>query len=232
MNMLVYDVIILVILAAFVLLGIKKGFVLSLCGALALVVALVGASIGARKLAPQVSQALEPRFAAAIEEQLNQEIASSIQDGRTDFEENTLTGLLGFLRDLGLYQELADAVEQAVESGMTAVAAQTAATAAAALAETVAYPLIFLVIFLLVLLIWSVVSHLLDLAFRLPVLNTLNRLGGGAFGLLKGVLVVFVLVWLMRCFALLPAQEELAQTTLLRFFANANPLTLFLYGQG
>ena len=140
--------------------------------------------------------------------------------------------LLGFLRDLGLYQELADAVEQAVESGMTAVAAQTAATAAAALAETVAYPLIFLVIFLLVLLIWSVVSHLLDLAFRLPVLNTLNRLGGGAFGLLKGVLVVFVLVWLMRCFALLPAQEELAQTTLLRFFANTNPLTLFLYGQG
>ena len=76
------------------------------------------------------------------------------------------------------------------------------------------------------------VSHLLDLAFRLPVLNTLNRLGGGAFGLLKGVLVVFVLVWLMRCFALLPAQEELAQTTLLRFFANTNPLTLFLYGQG
>ncbi len=232
MNMLVYDVIILVILAAFVLLGIKKGFVLSLCGVLALVVALVGASIGARQLAPQVSQALEPRFAAVIEEQLNQEIASSIQDGRTDFEENTLTGLLGFLRDLGLYQELADAVEQAVESGMTAVAAQTAATAAAALAETVAYPLIFLVIFLLVLLIWSVVSHLLDLAFRLPVLNTLNRLGGGAFGLLKGVLVVFVLVWLMRCFALLPAQEELAQTTLLRFFANTNPLTLFLYGQG
>ena len=80
MNMLVYDVIILVILAAFVLLGIKKGFVLSLCGALALVVALVGASIGARQLAPQVSQALEPRFAAAIEEQLNQEIAYVSQD--------------------------------------------------------------------------------------------------------------------------------------------------------
>lgn len=228
MSYLFYDLIILVILAVFVLLGVKRGFVLSLCGMLAVLVALGGAAFGAKALAPQVSAALEPRFAVAIEEKLNEEIASSVENGREDFEENTLTGLLGFLSSMGLYEELADAVEDAIESGMTTVAAQTAASAAAALAEAVAYPLLFLVFFFLIMIAWTLASHLLDLAFRFPVLNGLNRLGGAVFGLVKGILVVFLLIWLMRRFALLPLQEELDQTTLLRFFANTNPLELFL----
>ena len=43
-----------------------------------------------------------------------------------------------------------------------------------------------------------------------------------------GVVIVFLLVWLLRRFAMLPLPEELAQTKLLYFFANTNPLTLFL----
>ena len=41
-------------------------------------------------------------------------------------------------------------------------------------------------------------------------------------------MIVFLLVWLLRRFAMLPLPEELAQTKLLYFFANTNPLTLFL----
>ena len=228
MSVLFYDLIIVGILLVFVILGARRGMILSLCGMVAILVALSGASVGAKTLAPQVSAVLEPRFAAAIEEQLNKEISSSIENGRTGFEENTLTGLLGFLRDMGLYRELADAVELAIESGMTSVAAAVAARAAAAMAETVAYPLLFFLFFFLIMLIWTLASYLLDLAFRFPVLSGLNRLGGAAFGLIKGVVIVFLLVWLLRRFAMLPLPEELAQTKLLYFFANTNPLTLFL----
>ena len=91
-------------------------------------------------------------------------------------------------------------------------------------------PLIFLVLFVAILLIWTAASHLLDLAFRLPVLHNLNQLGGGVFGVVKGTLVVFVLVWLLRSFSLLPAQETIDATVVLRFFAETNPLTLLLYG--
>ena len=84
------------------------------------------------------------------------------------------------------------------------------------------------VVFFLIMLIWTLASYLLDLAFRFPVLSGLNRLGGAAFGLIKGVVIVFLLVWLLRRFAMLPLPEELAQTKLLYFFANTNPLTLFL----
>ena len=228
MEFLIYDLIILVILAAFLVLGAHRGMILTLCGTVAIFVALGGAAIGAKALAPQVSKALEPRFEASIEKQLDKEISDALDAGRTDFEDTTLTGLLSFLRDLGLYQDLADAVEQAVQAGMTSVAAAAAAKAAASLAEAVAYPLLFLVFFLLITLIWAVASHLLDLAFKFPVLSGLNRLGGAVLGLVKGAVIVFLLVWLMRRFALLPPPEELAQTKLLAVFAQFNPLSLFL----
>ena len=228
MSLLFYDAAIVVILLVFLLLGAHKGFILSLCGMIAILVALGGGAFGAKTLAPKVSEALEPRFAVAIEAKLNEEIAASISEGRTEFEENTLTGILGFLSSLGLYQELAQAVEDAIESGMTTVAATAAAKAAAALAEAIAYPLLFLIIFFLVMIAWTLASHLLDLAFHFPVLNGLNRLGGALLGLVKGTVAVFLLVWLMRHFAMLPLPEELAQTKLLQFFANTNPLELFL----
>ena len=228
MSALFYDLIILVILVVFALLGAQKGFILSLCGTLAVVVALGGAAVGAKALAPKVSAALEPRFAVAIEAKLNEEISATVENGREEFEQTTLTGILGFLSSMGLYEELAGAVEDAIENGMTTVAAEAAASAAASLAEAVAYPLLFLLFFFLIMIAWTVASHLLDLAFRFPVLNGLNRLGGVALGLVKGVLVVFLVIWLMRRFALLPLPEELARTTLLRFFACTNPLELFL----
>ena len=60
-------------------------------------------------------------------------------------------------------------------------------------------------------------SHALDLAFRLPVLSSINRLMGGAIGFVKGVLVVFIAVWLLK--GHLPP-EAVEQTVLLKFFCE------------
>ena len=65
-----------------------------------------------------------------------------------------------------------------------------AANAVRALAEYVAVQLtrtvLFLLCFVLILAGWFVLSHALDLAFKLPVLSTLNQWSGGAVGLVKG----------------------------------------------
>ena len=69
----VFELIVVAILAVFVLLGIKRGLVLSLCGLVGVLIAFGGAGVLARTLSPMVADALEPKFAAAIEEQLGQE---------------------------------------------------------------------------------------------------------------------------------------------------------------
>ena len=72
------------------------------------------------------------------------------------------------------------------------------------LANLVARAGLFALSFLLILLIWFLVSHILDLAFHLPILATVNTVGGLVAGLLKAVLIVFVLVWLGQLSNLIP----------------------------
>ena len=64
---------------------------------------------------------------------------------------------------------------------------------------------LFALSFLLILLIWFLASHILDLAFHLPILATVNTVGGLLAGLLKAVLIVFVLVWLGQLAEIVPA---------------------------
>lgn len=80
MAYLIADGLILAVLLLFALVGAHRGFILSLCGLLAVLVAFVGASFAARTLSPMVADALEPKFASAIEEQLNASIQQQVAE--------------------------------------------------------------------------------------------------------------------------------------------------------
>ena len=130
------------------------------------------------------------------------------------------------LRDMGLYEDLVKTIDQAVQDGMTAVAANAAAAVAAAIAQSVAYTVIFTVAFALILIAWKVFSHAVDLVAKLPGLNFLNKTGGAAMGLLKGVVILFLAAWLIQYSGKLIPEETVQQTHLLKFFMTTNPMTL------
>lgn len=231
MPYLLFDVAIVLILAFFVWRGVSKGFVLTLCGLVAVIIAVVGANFLAGALAPKVGAALEPRFAQMIEEQLTEAIQStefvSPDGGVAQLPDQVpLAGVLDVLRGMGLYQDLIDKVDQAVSQGLTGAAASAAAAVAAAIAQAAAYMILFLVSFVLILILWRLLSHALDLVTRLPVLNGLNKLGGAAIGLVKGALILFVAAWLLRLSGKLIPEEAVAQTYLLKFFMTTNPISL------
>lgn len=228
MAYLVFDLIILILLAAFAIRGAARGLVFSLCSLLAVAVAFVGAGIAARTLSPMVAQALEPKIAAAIEEQLEESLRTQVQQGQQaalTLEDIPLEGVLDLLREMGVYDSLIDKVDQAVEEGLTHAAASAAAKVAAALAQSVAYQILFAVSFVLLMALWQVVSRVLDLVSKLPVLDTLNKSMGALFGLLQAGVIVCILAWLLR-FGNLVDQETVQKTVLLRFFMDFNPLAL------
>ena len=231
MAYLVFDIAILAILALFAWRGASRGFVLSRCGLLAVVVAFVGASFLASLLAPKVGAALEPKFAQVIEEKLEEQFqqsdpAGDAAAGLEEGEDYPLQDVLSVLRDMGLYEDLVNTIDQAVQDGMTAVAANAAAAVAAAIAQSVAYTVIFTVAFALILIAWKVFSHAVDLVAKLPGLNFLNKTGGAAMGLVKGVLILFLVAWLIQYSGKLIPEETVQQTHLLKFFMTTNPMTL------
>lgn len=229
---LIFDLIILGVIILFAALGAHRGLILSLCGLLAVLVAFVGASFAARTLSPMVADFLEPKFAQAIEEQLNEQIQNSqVQPDLSAGEEVTpdtlpLQDVLDALRDMGFYETLINSVDQAVEDGMTEVAASAAAKVAAAVAQSAAYLILFLIGFVLILLIWKVVSHGLDLVAKLPGLHFLNKTLGALFGVIQACIILFIVAWLLQFFEGVVPREAVQQTYLLRFFMSTNPFSL------
>ncbi len=229
MAFLIADGLVLAVLLIFACIGARRGLILSLCGLLAFVVAFLGASFAARTLSPVVADALEPKFAAAIEEQLNESIRQQAEAGEAAVlspDDVPLEGVLDALREMGFYETLINTVDRAVESGMTAAAASAAAAVAAAIAQSAAYLILFLLGFFLILLAWRLLSRALDLVARLPGLHFLNKTGGALFGLVQGCIILFVAAWLLQFFGQVLPRELVEQTVLLKFFMTTNPFSL------
>ena len=72
--------------------------------------------------------------------------------------------------------------------------------------------------------VWSLISRALDLAFRLPVLSALNRWSGALVGLVRGMLVVYLLCWLLKGSFIPPSALE--NTYLLPYFCSFPALPL------
>lgn len=211
-----------VIIAAVVLLcvwsGYRKGFVLTLCGFLAVFVAFIGASILSSLLAEPVAGAITPMVEQAVRQAIETysadalSVLSSSVSGLSasvsiDPEmletiqvptELLLDQVLTALRSVPALQVIADNFQAAVESGAIEVTADIAHALAQYIAVQIARIILFILAFVVILIAWFILSHALDLAFKLPVLSTLNRWGGAAVGLLKGLVLVAIALWLLK----------------------------------
>lgn len=227
------DLIVAALLVVAAVRGSKRGFILTLCGFLAIFVALIGANIVSGLLCDQAAQAIRP----ALEEKIGQELYQYVQQqgpqGEQPQQEPELTeeeeesfSMDQVLQALGESKLLGGFVEdlrKAVDQGVLEVTASAAAAVSAYLAREIARMVIFAVSFVLILVVWFLVSHALDLAFRLPILNSLNRGLGGAMGLVRGAALLWIAGWLLG--SMLP-RELVEGTVLVRFFCTQTPFTV------
>lgn len=223
MPAILIDVILVAVLLFFTLRGAKKGFVLTLCSLVAVVVALIGANLLADALAPKVGEAIYPKIETAIQQGLEEQIT------RPDGEAGAAAEVLETLKDKGgIYRWAAEALESTLTEGLSETVSQLAATAASVVASQLARGLIFLVGFVLVLLAWTLLSHALNLVAKLPVLNTVNNSLGGVIGLVKGLVIVYIAVWALYTLSGTVTAETVEQTYLFRFFAEHSPMELIM----
>lgn len=236
MSFLIFDLILAAVLIVTVLQGYRKGFVLTLCGFLAVFVAFIGASILSDAMAEPVSQAVRPAIEmnihSALQDSLDQQgialpegSASSQGDTSLDILGQTfsLDQILEMLGDSSLVQHFSDAIHGAVTQGVLAVTSDVVASIAGYIAFQIAHSVLFVICFALVLAVWHFLSRTLNLAFKLPVLSTLNHWAGAGMGLVKGAALLFIACWLLR--SLIP-QEAVDGTVLLHFFCTTNPFAL------
>ena len=94
--------------------------------------------------------------------------------------------------------------------------------------------LCFVITFVVLLILFHIIVNLLKAVFRFPVLKQLNALAGGAFGLLRGALLCFVLFALMPLLqTVIPVEglDEMVKTSALApVFNSGNLITAIMNG--
>ena len=231
MSYLIFDLAILAILALFFWRGYARGLVLTLCSLLAVFVALIGASFLSNALAEPVAKAIEPIVTSQIHDTVTSYYQRSPAENTSAEEEDWLAQLpleelLEPLKESKFLQGFAETFQKAVDDKAADIVTHTAQALAHFVAVQIARIVIFAVAFFAVLIAWFFLSHALDLVAKLPVLSTVNAWGGGAVGLVKGALIVYIAVWLLRGSCIPP--EAIEGSYLLKFFVSAIPLSFFL----
>jgi len=228
MNPILYDLVVALFLLLALWQGYRKGFILTLCGFLAVFVAFFGASVISDVLAAPVADVLRPVVEQQILQVVEQQVLTadlSVIDQLSAVAPEDLNSLLSALQDTALFQGFAEAFRNSVDSGVIKVTGNAVQAIAHYVAVQLAETALFLVAFVTILAIWYFISHALDLAFRLPVLSTLNHWAGAVLGLVKGVVLLYIAAQLLKG-GFLPS-EVVRDTHLVRFFCEVSPLALF-----
>ena len=197
------DIVIVLVIAFFAWRGAKKGLILTLFGMLGLIVALFGARLVSNLFCDAIAEIIRPGICQALKN-LEQDAMYSI--GYDLNLDPSVESMVAVLRERNIFPQLVSLLETSLSKETISSAVGTAAEVLAGhLARLAARVVLFVAAFLVILLVWFLISHMLDLTFRLPILSTVNLIGGLVFGLLKAVIIIVVLVWFGQLFALIPA---------------------------
>lgn len=196
MSAYIFDIIIVLILIFFAWRGAKKGLILSLLGLFGLVIALFGAKFISSSAYQPVANIIQPKIYQSIIKTENDLLGEDIRSQISiplDVIQQAINKVDGFP---GLKKIINSGVENNSLQQREGHSAEE--TLARYLAEKAAKLALFVIAFLLILLLWFLLSHALNLAFKLPILKTFNTAGGLLLGLIKASAIVLILVWVLQ----------------------------------
>lgn len=232
-NGLIIDAMFALVLILGAVLGARRGLFRSLMALVAVVAALVGASLLADALTEPVTGALMPRAEKSVQEWFDAEkrqdesLPAETEHGEgaeadgaeaADDAPLDVTGLLKRLLRFDLDGAVRDSLRKQAQSAALA--------AVRTLLASVVRTLLFVLGFLLLTALLRLLTRGLDKLFDLPVLHTLNSLGGGALGLIESALLLFLVCGLAPKLGVTVFDDYESGSYLLAFFMQQSPRSL------
>lgn len=201
----IFDIAIVLLLAFFAWRGAAKGLILSLCGLAAVFVAFFAAQFISDAFCAPVGNILRP----IIIQTVRGADAEPEVDPENPEAGYTADELLGAIQEKGLFEGFSEFLEQGIANDTVGHSPLSPLDSLAGyLSKGIAKALLFGIVFIGVQLAWFLISHAMDLAFKLPILSEVNLAAGLILGLAKGILLIIVLVWLGQLTGIVPADPD------------------------
>lgn len=238
------DVAIVLIVAFSAWRGFKNGFIRGVFGILAIIIALYGANLVAKAYSGEFTGMLEPFVGGIVDSSVADVLYSDeaegenmIDDGQTEdsqsgiSDETDKTSVYDIcyktMRNIGVSEEASKRIAEKVAGELDTVSQQLASNLTEKLSAALAYIAVFGISFILIAIIFAVIGNILNLAFAIPGIETVDRLIGVVFGLFKGILIVFAIGVIVRYIGLV-SSETIENTKILNYLVNENPIANIL----
>ncbi len=226
------DIILIAIILFCAINGMIKGFVKTLFGLTSTIVALVLTLL----ISPQVSGLIinNTSFDQMIGEKTVEllKIENLMGDQDTDLEEVIVSGAINLPGNILRFLEKNNTPEindKLEADGLGDYISGSIATMAV-------NAFVFLIVFLIVSLLLNAVVIVLDILTRLPIVKSMNKLGGFSVGLVIGILIVWVTTMSLSFIISIQATETLSElienSIFTKLFYYNNPIQYFIMNLG
>lgn len=222
MNIII-DLALVGILALCVLNGYKKGLIMGISGILALIVAFYGANLIAETFSSEFTSMIEPMIrdlvGGAVEE-TKEELPADQDNGEGEVYQISYNSL----KKLGILESAAEKLAEELKDEVREVGSSLKSAIVHKLSSAIAYVATLIIVFILIIIIFKLLANVLNFAFKLPGLNLINGIGGAALGLIKGMLLLFIITWAARFIGFLVPGSVVEKTVALKWLMNNNPI--------
>ena len=193
---LIIDLVVVGLIALFVFIGIKRGFVKEIVSLVGFIVALVLAfslsNVGAE---------------LAYDNFIDASVQDSVKQSITDSVKNDADGILNSVPEefISAAKTIGIDIEAAVNDSIGVNISDTAQNVALKISHDIARPVVttlirvilFLVLFIIIRILIGWLGKVLNIFARLPVLHSANKLLGGIVGFLRGTVIALVLCYVV-----------------------------------
>lgn len=224
----IIDIVVALILLAFIIQGGQRGLFRSLAGLLAVAVALVGAGYAANYFTPKAEKYLEPYIEKRIQSRENTAFSQN-KNQKNEKQASQSISTENLVKLFGLDSEVSDSIAQSAKEKIQDAGTAVTTAVEESMAQSVVHVLLVVLAFLILLALLRILIHAVDLVLKLPGLHFLNHLGGAILGLVEGALFLFLAVWVLRRFGVSFDTQTVEETTLLRFFTINTPLSVLSF---
>lgn len=219
------DIIFLAVLVFFVWRGYKKGLVMTLSGVVGLVAGLFIANYIAARVSGPISKIIVPYVemgmrAAAKGNQFD----GTAVDSSGNLFADARDSLAGIMAAAGLPKFSVLGILDRVGAEVLETGENLLRAASELIAARIMHVVAFVSLFGLLQVFFFFFFRAIDLVAKIPVVNGLNKWGGGILGLAKGVLILTVAIWVAYTFT--PYADHLDSTYTLQYVYQLTSTTV------
>ena len=233
----IIDLILLAVVLLSAHAGYKRGLLNEVGAVLCLFVSLYAATLIANTFTYEVVAAVKPFAGGAIESVIADEVPAmldydvneySISDIVSNDPEKAVDVAEATFLCLGVYAPTAadlavDVQQYAAANGVGLKAAIIDVTC-----NTIVFAATVALFFMIILIFLTVLGNIPNVSFRLPNLEEVDEIGGAVVGVLRGVLMGMLAVWVLKFMGAIIGVDTLGSTILGRLFAKIGVVSFFL----